>query len=107
MNEPNWVVSPEQQVARETVSKAVFNFNQTQATSKRLSNGNSNSSNEQQSKSLLNNMISQMSYNDLKKQKIKETKNSIWSQFMGNCKESMNDPQAHVINLCKKHKIVL
>ena len=52
-------------------------------------------------------MISQMSYNDLKKQKIKQTKNVIWSQFMDNCIQSLNDPQTHINNLCKQHKIVL
>jgi hypothetical protein len=81
----------------------VFSFNQIQTNNiKRTS-----SSNNEQSRALLNNMISQMSYNDLKKQKIKQTKNLIWSQFMDNCIQSLNDPQTHINNLCKQHKIVL
>ncbi len=81
----------------------MFSFNQIQTNNiKRTS-----SSNNEQSRALLNNMISQMSYNDLKKQKIKQTKNLIWSQFMDNCIQSLNDPQTHINNLCKQHKIVL
>ncbi len=108
LNEPNWSPTPEQAVARECISKAVFTFNQTQATGKRQTSSNTtNNGSEHQSKSLLNNMISQMSYNDLKKQKIKQTRNEIWTQFMENCVHSMHDPQTHIMNLCKQHKIVL
>ena len=61
----------------------------------------------QSSKSLLNNIFSQMNYNDLKKQKIKQAKNEIWSQFVDICIKNSIDPQTHVSNLCKQHKIVL
>jgi hypothetical protein len=83
----------------------VFSFNQTQANNN--NNKRSNTTNNEQSRTLLSNMISQMNYNDLKKQKIKQTKNVIWSQFMNNCIQSLNDPQTHINNLCKQHKIVL
>ena len=58
------------------------------------------------SKSLLNEIFSQMNYNDLKKQKIKQAKKQIWSSFVDNCIQTTADPQTHVTNLCKKHKII-
>jgi len=108
-------------VARDTVIKSVLALNQNQfiknSQSLRLpsaiNNVTSSSIDENKitstkcSKSLLNEIFSQMNYNDMKKQKIKLAKNQIWSSFIDSCIQSSADPQAHVTNLCKQHKIIL
>jgi hypothetical protein len=110
----------EQIVARDTVVKAVLALNQNQfiknSQSLRLPTAINNGSSlidenkitsTKCSKSLLNEIFSQMNYNDLKKQKIKQAKNQIWTSFIDGCIQTSTDPQTHVTNLCKQHKIIL
>jgi leucine-rich repeat-containing protein 49 len=58
------------------------------------------------SKVLLDEILTQMNYNDLKKQQINQSKSQIWSSLMNSCMRSSTDPQTHVASLCKEHKIV-
>jgi hypothetical protein len=103
------VPTVEQSVAREQITKAVILYNQAHYSKHIISNGNSarNKADLSPSKSLMNDLFSQMSYNELKKQKINQTKDQIWTQFVDDCIENVADPQSHVVNLCKKFKIFL
>lgn len=60
-----------------------------------------------QTKSLLNSLFSQMTYNDVKKKKITQNKRQIWNQFLDTCLQNTIENQAYVSNLCKQHKIFL
>jgi hypothetical protein len=109
LDDPDWVTTVEQTLAREQVTKAVMAYNQAQMSKHIIANGNSARQKVEfnQSRSLINDLFSQMSYNELKKQKINQTKDQIWSQFVDKCVENVTDPESHVKALCKKHKIVL
>ena len=109
-------------VARDTVVKAVLAINQSQFMKNTQSNKlnlssstfppinsnilEENKSSDRCSKNLLNEIFSQMNYNDLKKQKIKQAKKQIWSSFIESCIQTSADPQTHLTNLCKQHKII-
>jgi hypothetical protein len=117
--ETNKPLTAEQIVARDTIIKSVLALNQNQfiksAQFLRLPSTSNNVplidegkiTSTKCSRSLLNEISSQMNYNDMKKQKIKQAKNQIWSSFIDGCIQSSSDPQTHITNLCKEHKIIL
>ena len=104
-------LSYEQTIARESVFKAVLNSNKYISTQQQQQQQTAAVNTQEQkstvSQQLLKSIYSEMNYNDLKKQKIKKQKQQIWSQFLDACVREANDPQAHVADLCKKHKIAL
>lgn len=99
VDDPKWVPTVEQIIARENVIKTVMLHHQSQI-SKMMSKS-------ENSKNLLGELFSQMNYNELKKQKISQGKDQIWSKFVDKCVETSNSPEAHVKSVCKKYKIVL
>lgn len=52
-------------------------------------------------------IISNENNNELKKQRLKQTKNQIWNQFLTNCLQDTLNPNEYVDNLCKRFNIVL
>jgi hypothetical protein len=60
-----------------------------------------------QTKILLNNLLTQTNYNDLKKQKLREMRKQLLNEIVNACVSSSTNKEKHVEDLCKKHKIFL
>jgi hypothetical protein len=121
--------SAEQQMARETLCKALFTSNQKRLQNSPQTNASSrvvvgeNNSGESSSvetagnkqsssqastvQALLANVYSQINYNDLKKRKINQTRLQLWTHFIDAYLAKSLNPDAHVTNLCKRFKISL
>ena len=97
----------EQSMARDSVAKSVLIANNMAAQSSKQSSYEQPNSKLTISRNLLNSIYSEMNYNDLKKQKIKNSKQQLWSQFVSSCVDEKLAPEAHVKELCQKHKINL
>jgi len=57
-------------------------------------------------KNFIEEILSNTSYNDLKKQKLKQMAPQLWNDYLSSCVYDALNPTAYVNNLCKKHKIV-
>ena len=58
-----------------------------------------------QSQSLVNSVVSQMHYNDMKTQKIKHKKAQIWQSLIStSCRKEPNQNDKHIASLLKHHK---
>jgi hypothetical protein len=104
LDDATHLLSTEQLLAREHIIKTVNAYNQSQFIRQIHLN---NSSKNEQSKSLLCDLFSQLSYNELKKQKINQSKLEIWDKFVQDSVQNARDDEKHVNNLCNKYKIVL
>ena len=109
MNDPNaGALTIEQSMARDNVAKSVLIANNIAAQSSKQANSTNESNNKlTMSRNLLNSIYSEMNYNDLKKQKINNSKGKLWSQFVSSCVEEKLAPEDHVKELCQKHKLNL
>ena len=58
-----------------------------------------------QSQTLLNGVITQMSYNEMKTHKINIKKSQIWRIIVEANVRSSNKVDRHVASVCKKHKL--
>ena len=114
----------EQISARETIIKAVtasINQQFRQITTNTNSTNTTNTNNQllqavavtqqqqqqQQNQAFVNNVFSQMSYNDYKKQKIKSLENDIWHKVMNESTYSQENSkdEKHILTICEKKKI--
>lgn len=104
-NDPNSVPTQEQINARETIIKAVSASNNQQF--KQIVNNpllQTMNQNLNQNQAFVNNVFSQMTYNDYKKQKIKSLENDIWLKVM-NESTNLENENKHLLNICEKKKI--
>ncbi len=60
---------------------------------------------QQQNQTFVNNVFSEMSYNDYKKEKIKSLKNTIWNKVIENKIKDLNKPDKHIKTICENKKI--
>jgi len=102
----------EQLNAREQLTKLVLASNF--LTNSKFSSGNvSNADTDffladkkmNQSQTLLNGVITQMNYNEMKTHKINNKKSQIWRIIVERNVKSSSKVDRHVADLCKKHKI--
>ncbi len=58
-------------------------------------------------KNFIDEIYSNINYNDLKKQKLKKLQTQLWNQFVDKCVDDVLYPGEYIGILCKKHGIVL
>jgi leucine-rich repeat-containing protein 49 len=58
-------------------------------------------------KAFIDEIYSNINYNDLKKQKLKKLQSQLWNQFVDKCVDDCLFSNDYVSSLCKKHGIVL
>jgi hypothetical protein len=100
----------EQLDSRDTVVRSFLNYTQTQLLRRQTNSGDSSllaTAATNESKELIENILKQTNHNDLKKQRLNQVKSQLWSQFVDMCHEAKSDPETHVSNLCKQHKLFL
>ena len=123
-NDPNSTPTQEQINARETIIRAVAMSNN-QLIKANLTNTNNISSSSSiassltpttspitekksltnQNQTFVNNVFSQMNYNDYKKQKIKSLETAIWQQVTEQNLKNSNKKDKHISTICEKKKI--
>lgn len=108
MLDPTATLNAEQTNAREQLTKLVLSSN---FQNSKLNNGFNVDTNffladkkMNQSQTLLNGVISQMNYNDIKTQKIKLKKPQIWRIIAEGNVNSYKKVDKHIANVCKEHK---
>ena len=112
LHDPTYVPSIEQTNARDTLSRLVLasNFQMLKA-----AGTNSGTAPEAdiflaekkmtESQTLLHGVITQMNYNDMKKQKIRMRNKQIWRILIECNAKSSSRLDKHIANVCKKYKI--
>ncbi len=118
LNDPNIIPNLDQINARETLIKLIITSN---FLSFKLFNNISNSSDYlnlntspdsfftdkklSQSQTLLSGVITQMNYNDMKKQKIQIKNSQIWQIIIENNVKNSYKVDKHIAYVCKKYKL--
>ena len=111
MHDPSLTPNAEQTAAREQLTRLVLasNFLNSKHNSNNMVNADTDfflaDKKMNQSQTLLNGVVSQMHYNDMKTQKIKLKRQQIWRIIVEGNVKSASKVDKHIANICKQYKI--